>query len=986
MEDELQTIQPQVDEEKQQQDLATMEAVPNTAEEVQQSEPIAGIISNLSRKVSGMIKPKVKLSGDESGLLKKWGMYDTPEMKKQKRDVIELENQVKAEELNAPQVETETITAQPTPNEIKPIKQEKEELDLGYSDIEDYSTTDSHQMNFDTIESPDDIKAVIADMAERNKESINEQRRGVVTDEQLYGLADDIGANPEQLKKILTTEKGELLSAEYMIAARQMIERSAIKLKEYSTLKVNGTLSDAQKLEAARQLYFHQQLQQQFMGQRAEYGRGMRAMGIQTGIGRENEARAIQEKLASADMRVGIDDLLDDIHASGSTKDINKLIGSKGSWQKGFDSVYEVWVNSILSGIKTLKVNTVGNALRLGLDTMDQGVAVFMGKGKADKDMSITAKSYMHHELGKWSSIIDASKVGLGVLKSAEQYKGMSKFDNDMLPAISSANYGLKADSVAASAVDFVGGVLRVPTERLMGGTDAFFRRIGEGAASQSVAFREASMIAEREGLNPQEANALMQELLNNPSEQMLKETSELADDITFQRPLGVKGQKFNQVIKSVPGARYVIPFVKTPTNLLKQGFLERTPIGLASKKLRDDIMAGGARGQLAKSRMVTGTAFGGLMWNAASQGLVTGTEPSEPALKKAWRDAKVKPRSFVFKNEDGTTSYVPYDRYEPLSYIMGSIADLNNYLYGKKYDELMDDEDAMFEKSMGAVVTAIAENTLNKTFMTGIRDLMNVWSDPKRYGKRYIQNQMNAFIPFSAARRDLAKVNDPYLKVSSDAADYIQNNTPFIENANSRRVDAYGEQIQFHNILSPYETVMGTADKTKLEVLRLAESINEYPFATPGKMMEGVKLTAEEHNDLILLSRSIITVEQLGSANSLEDFMTSESEGLNFKGFVDMTMQSELYINANDNQKSVILQTIANAFDDAGRSQLKATNDDVLRRTIKKKSIPLIKDEYGGESTELQREMLKDETDYQFKEVKGDSELTEEELFGKDN
>jgi len=979
MEEELQTIEPQIDQQKQEQDIATMEAVPDISGDVPMGEPTAGLFSTITK----MIRPKVKPTGKESALLKKWGMYDDPKMKEQKRGMIELEKQIEAGEINKAPLKEETA---PIPKEFQPIKKQKEELKLGYSNIEDYATTDSHQMNFDTIESPDDIKAIIAEMADNNKASINEKRRGVITDEQLYGLADDIGSDPEKLKKILTTEQGELLSAEYMIAARQMIERSAIKLKEYSVLKSEGKLSDKEKLSAARQLYFHQQLQQQFMGQRAEYGRGMRAMGIQTGLGRESEARAIEEKLASADMRMGLDQLLEDISAIDSTKDINRLLSSKTNWQKGFDSVYEVWVNSILSGIKTFKVNTVGNALRLGMDTIDQGVAVFMGKGQADKDMAISAKSFMHHELGKWSSTVDALKVGLNVAKTADQYKGMSKLDSDMLPAISSANYGMKADTTAASAIDFIGGVLRVPTERLMGGVDALFRRISEGAASHSVAYREASMIAEREGLDPAQARALMQELLDNPSQQMIRESAELADDVTFQRPLGEKGQRFNKVIRNTPALRYVIPFVKTPTNLLKQGFLERTPIGLASKKLRDDIMAGGARGQLAKSRMTTGTALGGLIWNAASEGLMTGTEPSDPALKKAWRDAKVKPRSFVFKNEDGTTEYVPYDRYEPLSYILGSIADLNNFLYGKKYDDLMDDEDALFEKSMGAIVTAVAENTLNKTFMTGIRDLMNVWSDPKRYGKRYIQNQMNAFIPFSAARRDLAKTQDPYLKVSSDAADYIQNNTPFITNANSRRVDAYGEQIQFHNILSPYETVVGTDDKTKLEVLRLANSINEYPFSLPSKMLEGVKLTPEQHNDLVLLSRKIITVKQLDGNSGLDQFLDGgESRELNFKGFVDMTMKSELYINANDNKKAIILQTIANAFDEAGRLQLKATNEDILRKTIQKKSIPLIKDKFGGESTEVQREMLKDETDYQFDKVKGGSETTTQDIFGEE-
>ena len=52
-----------------------------------------------------MIRPKVKPTGNESALLKKWGMYDEPKAKENKRGMIELENQIAAGELNAAPLE-----------------------------------------------------------------------------------------------------------------------------------------------------------------------------------------------------------------------------------------------------------------------------------------------------------------------------------------------------------------------------------------------------------------------------------------------------------------------------------------------------------------------------------------------------------------------------------------------------------------------------------------------------------------------------------------------------------------------------------------------------------------------------------------------------------------------------------------------------------------------------------------------------------------
>ena len=104
--------------------------------------------------------------------------------------------------------------------------------DITNAELKTFKTTDSHQVNFDTIESGDDVTATIAQMAENNKVEIDESRRGVITDELLTGLANDLGQDPNFIKNFLARQEGQALNAETVLASRQMLEQSAIKLKD----------------------------------------------------------------------------------------------------------------------------------------------------------------------------------------------------------------------------------------------------------------------------------------------------------------------------------------------------------------------------------------------------------------------------------------------------------------------------------------------------------------------------------------------------------------------------------------------------------------------------------------------------------------------------------------------------------------------------------------------------------------------------------
>ena len=91
----------------------------------------------------------------------------------------------------------------------------------------DFDLDATHQTNFDTITTTDDVKAVIAEAADRNALLIEESRRGTISNEQLKGLAADLNMEQDIVRAVLERESGGVLRPEVILGARQVLNASA---------------------------------------------------------------------------------------------------------------------------------------------------------------------------------------------------------------------------------------------------------------------------------------------------------------------------------------------------------------------------------------------------------------------------------------------------------------------------------------------------------------------------------------------------------------------------------------------------------------------------------------------------------------------------------------------------------------------------------------------------------------------------------------
>ena len=815
--------------------------------------------------------------------------------------------------------------------------------DFMATSIDQYDTRQNWQPNFDTIDTDEKTQSLIAGLADQYLDEIDEARRGIIRDQELTEMARELGQKPEFLEKILMRKTGEAANAETILASRHVLHESARSLKVMAQRVLAGTADDNMKLKFHRQWDFHNQFMAQFMGARAEIGRAMRSYGMP--LGSENiKNNRMTEVLETQAGRFDIQEVAKQIMANDTFEGLNKIVkAQKGGMSKGGAAMAELFVSSVLSGIKTHIVNSSGNALMTVLGPIDTAIAARMGWGIADGPDKVIKGEALAQTFGLINGFADALFVMGRVFKTGEPYEGISKYESAYPKAISSATLG--ASGTWGWMIDAFGATVRFPLERVMGPIDGFFRAVNERAKVAQMSYREANRLRDLNSLSDQEYLQTLDSLMTDVPLNIQEAGVDYSIYNMAATPLGPTGRDLQSLLNKSAPAKIIVPFVRTPTNLLKMGFVERTPLGLLSKKYREEFAAGDERAQYARARLTFGSMLGAYIAVQAVDMKVTGSGPSDYEARRLKMLTGWRPRSFVFTDFNGNKVHQSYDRMEPLSYIIGSIADLvemnelNKYNAYEEYDP---------GQAINAISLVIAENTLNKMFMTSIHNFMAAFSKgPGQANKmnRFTSGLSNAFIPLSGARRDARKFQDPYMRQAFTFVDKLKNSTPWMSDTLPMALDTMGNPILYKQILNPWPTSDETPDLLVRHLGSLLDSTNVTPIRMPKKTMDGVKLTSELYHDRILISRKTIKIPD------------GEGGEVDFRMALVKLVQSESYQAApTDFIRVEMVKNIQKAFDAGAtafmlnpeNTQYSALQDKIMERKIGKAS-----QTYGAENVQ---------------------------------
>jgi hypothetical protein len=679
-------------------------------------------------------------------------------------------------------------------------------------------------IRLDNLSTPEDVSQVIRDAAIANNEFID-ARRGVVTDGQVLELADALGMDAGQLNQ---RKLGQAFNAEQIMAARKLLIQSATSVRDAMVKAAAGSEADIMAYAEAKTR--HQMIQEQVAGLTAEAGRALRAFrklegqqeaGQITAFLKEATGKTLFQLQREAQLGLQLD----------TPAQVSKFVNdsSKPTWK---EMVIEVWMSALLSGAKTHMANIMGNTISGLWRPVETATAAGIGKmrnlvtGTQDRVLPGEAAAELFGMIhGSKEGIVAAYKA----FKSEEpQLTNVRQVEQGHPKALPSATVNL-----FGREMEIGGKQARIPL-RLLGAEDEFFKSV----AFRGDINRQAYALAAKEGLPAEQFHARVAELSMNPTEEMVGKAKDVAEYQTFQTPLGKVGRAVQNFSNTHILAKLVVPFVRTPLNLLKYAG-ERTPLGLFAQEVRDNLS--GKNGAVARdtqvARITLGTMVGVAAFEMASQGLITGGGPADKAKKSimqadGWQDYSVKIGDMYYR----------YNRLDPFSVILGVAADAYEIAHATGSDH--PDKEHM----TALVFAAISKNILNRASLSGLSDLIQATADPERYGKSYLKGMVGTVIPAISAQT--AQTLDPTVREARTVLDTLKARIPGLSQSLKARRDVWGEPIVREGGLGP--DIASPIMEARLK----NDPVNKALIAAnyfPGKLdrkIRGVELTDDQYDD----------------------------------------------------------------------------------------------------------------------------------------
>ena len=297
----------------------------------------------------------------------------------------------------------------------------------------------------------------------------------------------------------------------------------------------------------------------------------------------------------------------------------------------------------------------------------------------------------------------------------------------------------------------------------------------------------------------------------------------------TFTNDLGTGGKALQKLVSSVPIIRQVIPFIRTPINILKYP-LKRTPIlHRLSREMTEKIAKGGAERDEAYAALAMGTG----MWIGAATLATAKVELDDgkggkisvyryqgtwagytSARKQALKAAGGMSNSYI--NEDG--EFVQYSRFDPLSIFMGVAADVRDITAAVG-------EDAELQAVAQASIMAIINVFKDKSYTKGLTDALKAFDEPEAFLGHWMNSKASSYIPSAVAQAKF----DPLMREVRDPLDAIINRIPMLSKTLEPQFDPFGRPILATTGLL-VKSKYSNDDIVSREILNLVPSLGELP------------------------------------------------------------------------------------------------------------------------------------------------------------
>jgi hypothetical protein len=684
-------------------------------------------------------------------------------------------------------------------------------------------------------------------------------------------------------------------------------------------------------------------------------------------------AEAVEKKFDELLMRAGNQQIRNNF----AMRALNAMKRGTGKTLRMLD---ELFITSILSSGKTHIINTVSGGMQTIYLPAERLLAagvrtLFDGKGGAKDARAVMAQygSMRHQVVESGRMALQTYKTGKNVLDNKNTVEDTPAIGRDLefsMDTLKGLARMVDGNGDKITLADLLGTAMRATSTRALGAEDEFWKQLNFRSYITGRAYSDGFEVATAQGLKGQQAkdfakahadtaltrayNEQSQLSANGLSsrlgmEQYRAEGLQYAREATFTQGLEKGGASFQNMVASVPLARQLFPFVRTPLNIISAA-IQRSPLAPLSGRWWKDLTAGGERTSLALTRLAIGTSVTyGVMSNWAENDIqFTGNLSSNFARRQNMQELGGHIAGSIVM-PDGTQYQI--SRFDPFSSIFEGIGVIQE-LYREGKTEQAD--------SLGLELGLAMTNMLaNDTYATSVRQLMFALQSEGGLDK-FLRGRTGQLVPFSGAMRSFTALDDPYQRELRSHLDAIKATLPGFSDQVPPRYNVLGEVVErpkyadlgfmsqeTAHLVSPIMTGKKKTDPVAVEIVNQKVSavkqspivangaidLNDAHFAKDetGKAIYKDNRTAYDHYNYILANSKMfdgLTLREfLGSVIKMPEY---QDELTDFK-MIETPYGKKRAMAYGGTRNEILTQIISDAKKMA-LEELSAANPAVLR------------------------------------------------------
>jgi hypothetical protein len=694
-------------------------------------------------------------------------------------------------------------------------------------------------------EGQDELARIIAD----NQDTLNKAAGGRVSLRRSAKLAERIQVDPDDIPQ------GEVAgTASEIFASKNFVEAMMGRIARLSEQIASGEIAEqtgeAAMMKANADLVRGIELMQNLT---STAGRALRAAREKT---RGELPLLFKPGFTKQALKAGAsaEDIIGALTRAGDnpTQLFRELMILRKKNETTAQKISSLFISNLLFHPKTFIRNAAGNMVRLATD-----VAVTPVAAALDVPLSAITGSERQILIGESAAKVAAIVKALPEATRAFMQVWRQGFtDAQALRALRTGDFTTRIETVPI-APGFGGRGERIlgASTRILEGTDAFFRLLAEGSAVNAAAFKRAQTLGAKVGAGQRARTVFQKELFakwidpltraENPA--LDKEIEDTALRLLF-REQNKAADLINNAIEKIPNtpgklmARWLIPFVRTPTNIVKQG-LNFTPLGFLTTR-------GEVSGRLRRTKQAeaaVGTMIMGTLVNMVVDGRLTGPAPRD---KRDQFLAQV-PENSVYLGD--TLGWQRYTDLGPVAIPLGVAATWTNRMLeaGRVPEELTTEEALVpYQEATKAAIDAGFDTMVDFPFMQGIESILDLTTGHGDTGDRAVRFARGRVSALMGGPGRLAKEAFDPLRRQPVGLEAPKAEIPGVSRQVRPKLSPFGREIERPGLLSPFAVTQPEAGEARIarELVRLRVPVAaDRPFKKITDKKKSVKITPTE-------------------------------------------------------------------------------------------------------------------------------------------